>query len=372
MHTGSPELYPELTAYGWNPQLTESWPEMLKQFPVEKQLFPARVIGSATIPYKLYTPYGIQHARITGRLLQSHLIPVTGDWLVCEKIDGDDSLLIHAILPRLTHLARKSSGSSNRPQILAANVDTTMILMGLDENYSLRRLERFLVTAHEGHTRAIVVLSKKDLLDAGPLLDHLNRVQAICNGVPVVCIDNLSGDGIQDIRALLQPGKTYAMIGSSGTGKSSLINQLIGENRQATNAVRKGDHKGRHTTTARELIAINGLGILIDAPGLKEIQPILAADSIDTVFSEIATLASCCSFRNCSHRNEPGCAVLAAISSGELDAERWHAYEKMLREDERLNAKLDGNAMHNRKQKLKQTHQMYRQIQNDKRRRKGR
>ncbi len=319
-------------------------------------------------------------ARLSGRLRGliaggDAVRPVAGDWVVL-RIAGSRAALIEAVCERRTDFSRKEPGERTVRRTVAANVDGVLLVQGLDGNYNPRRTERYLTAAYESGARPIIVLNKADLCDKDQLDDRLRETAAVALGAPLFAISAGEGTGIADLRSVLEARKTYACLGSSGAGKSTLINRLMGRDAQATASVRGGDAKGRHTTTARRLLSTPEGILLLDTPGLRELQ--LWSDGGDTAeglaeaFADVLAPAAHCRFRDCCHEDEPGCAVQAAIASGELEASRLKAYRKMQRELRVLEARSNERAAYEEKHRLKRLHGTYRNIQREKRRRQGR
>lgn len=286
--------------------------------------------------FVVWTEGGEVEAEASGALRNgSALWPAVGDWVML----ADDGPAIVRVLERRTKLSRKRPEREMREQVLAANIDVLFIVSGLDHDYNPRRLERYLVMARESGARPVILLNKADLAqELGLNLDEVvSATRALAGGARVLPMSARVEEGLGQIEAELKPGETAAMIGSSGVGKSTILNRLIGSERQQTQAVREGDNHGRHTTTTRELFLMPGGWLLIDMPGLREIQLWASAEGLDNSFEDIQALAAACRFRDCSHENEPGCAVLAAG----LDAGRMENYKKMRRELAHLDRKAD-------------------------------
>ena len=275
-------------------------------------------------------------AEVTGRFRHAAApgeLPVVGDWVVLR--DG----LIDALLPRRSKFSRKTPFTEVTEQVLVANVDVAFLVMALDEkDFNLRRLERYLATAWEGGATPVIVLNKTDL--AEDLEAQLAEVEAVAFGVPVHAANALAAEGVDVLEPYLAGAKTGVLLGSSGVGKSTLINALLDEERLATGDVRS-DGRGRHTTTQRELLVLPGGGILIDTPGLRELQLWETDGGLDQAFVDVAELAAQCRFSDCAHTTEPGCAIRAALEDGSLPEERWESYVKLQRELAHLERKLD-------------------------------
>lgn len=327
-----------LTDYGWNEDLSAQFEDY-----AEHGFFPARVIRQSRDRSTLVTPFGELPGIVSGKFRHEAAgtadFPVIGDWVAVERA-GDDLALIQAVLPRRSAFARKAAGQAVESQVAAANVDTVFLVSGLDGDFNLRRIERYLTTAWASGAEPVVVLNKSDLRpDIG---DIIAEVKTIAPGVPVVAVSALSEGGWAGLEPFLPPRKTVALLGSSGVGKSTLINRLLGEERLATAAMSDSDAgRGRHTTTARELVRLPGGALLIDTPGMRELQLWSDAEDLERTFEDIDRLAARCRFPDCRHEREPGCAVRSAVQDGSLDRRRLDSFHKLRRELKFMELKKD-------------------------------
>ena len=310
----------------------------------EQGLVPARVVAQKGLN-QISTGEAEHYADLSGKLRHelkgpgSLGAPAVGDWVAIQPPAGEGRARIHAILPRKSRFSRKSPGQRTEEQVVAANVDVIFLVSGLDGDFNPRRIERYLTAAWDSGARPVVVLNKLDRCadPEGCLLE----TEAIAMGVPVHRVSARSGEGCGELAAYVVPGATVGFLGSSGVGKSTLINRLLGREAQATGAVREGDDRGRHTTTHRELFLAPAGGLLIDTPGLREIQLWEGEIGVDAVFPEMEALAAQCRFGDCRHLGEPGCAVGAAVARGELPAERLESYHKLQGEQRHLHVRQD-------------------------------
>jgi ribosome biogenesis GTPase len=309
-------------------------------------LVPGRVVKQARDLSTLMTPLGVLAAEVSGRFRHGAAgpadFPVVGDWAVAEP-SGAGLAFIHALLPRRTAFARKAAGEAVEAQVAAANVDTVFLVSGLDGDFNLRRIERYLTTAWSSGAAPVIVLNKADLRTDPDFV--IAEVEAIAPGVPVVALSALANAGLEALDPFLVPRRTVALLGSSGAGKSTLINRLLGEERFRTAPMSDAAAgRGRHTTTARELVRLPGGALLIDTPGMRELQLWAEEESLDRTFEDIERLAARCRFPDCRHENEPGCAVRAAAEGGGLDARRLESYLKLRREVRFMELKKDAKA----------------------------
>jgi len=276
-------------------------------------------------------------------------LPAVGDWVAVALRPAEGAGTIQAVLPRRTSFSRKVAWSATEEQVVAANVDTVFLLSSLNEDLNLRRLERYLTLAWESGAKPVIVLTKTDLCPSVEL--RVLEVEAISFGVPVHAISSLTGDGLDVVRSYVEPGKTIALLGSSGVGKSTLVNTLLGEERLAVKEIRESDGEGRHTTTHRQLVPLPGGGLVLDTPGMRELQLWESSDGLGETFSEIEELAAQCRFNDCAHRTEPGCAIQAALQDGTLEQGRWANYLKLQRELAHLERRVDKRAQADERKK---------------------
>ena len=316
-----------LTALGWDDRFADEFDALQLGAGVE----PARVAIEFNYLYRVWTAGGSIEATVSGRMKHRAAsrseLPVVGDWVAVRHSPHQDTCAIVAVLPRRSAFSRRTAGGVTDEQVVAANVDVVFVVMGLDADFSVRRLERYLLLAHESGAIPVIVLTKLDLAD-----DVGARVAQVVNAagaVPVHLVNPRSRAGIQHVAAHLMPGRTGALLGSSGVGKSTIINRLLGANVQKTREVRESDQKGRHTTTNRELVALPNGGLIIDSPGMREVQLWDAGGGVRETFDEIESFAAGCQFTDCRHRDEPRCAVKAAVATGRLRPDRLEGYLKL-------------------------------------------
>jgi ribosome biogenesis GTPase len=324
----------DLTTLGWN----QHWQDLFTDH-AAAGFAPARVVTEDKHYYTVVSDQGPHLAQIVGRLLHLRAdnaqLPKVGDWVAIRRPEKTDRVSIEAVLPRKSTLDRKIAGRAGSGQVLAANIDVALVVQALDETLNLRRIERFLVMVHEGGSRPVVILNKTDLCD--DIEARLAEVQAVAGHHLVLAVSARTGRALPRLRELLVPGTTAVVLGTSGVGKSTLINRIYGERVQPTIPVREWDSKGRHTTTARELILLPAGGLIIDTPGLREFHLWLADGGLDDAFPDIAEIATRCRFRDCRHHSEGGCAVQQAVTDGSLPKARIESYQK-------LQTELDGVA----------------------------
>jgi ribosome biogenesis GTPase / thiamine phosphate phosphatase len=337
---------PALEELGWDVDWASSFEQL-----EDDNLVPARIAAQHRGAYLVWSANGELRARPAGRLFYAHKvgapIPAVGDWVGVQK--SGDAATITSILPRRSAFVRKRAGLASDEQVLAANVDAAFLLAGLDDDFSLRRLERYITTAWDSGAEPVVVLTKSDLCaDVG---DALLQVESVAIGVPVYPLSNVTGVGLDELTPHLRPGRTVVLLGSSGVGKSTLLNRLAGTELMRTAAI-AADGTGRHTTTHRELVQLPGGALVIDTPGLRELQ--FWEGDVNAAFEDIDALAAECRFRDCAHAREPGCAVLAAVDEGRLELDRLRSWRKFQRELEAVAARTDHRLRIARKKRWKE------------------
>ncbi|MDL2236103.1 ribosome small subunit-dependent GTPase A [Christensenellaceae bacterium OttesenSCG-928-L17] len=310
--------------------LTERFSQEAKLYP---DLFLARITEQHRERYKAVSACGEVGAVVSGRLAyhtsDPTAFPAVGDWVMIDRQDGSGGdAVIHHVLSRRSVFTRQAAGTGQAGQVIAANIDTVFICMSLNADFNMRRLERYLTIAWDSMATPVIVLTKSDLCD--DLQEKLRAIASVSMGAEVIACSSENGDGFFEISAFVKEGKTVAFVGSSGVGKSTLINRLMGEDVLKTSGIREDDAKGRHTTTHRQLLLLPNGGIVIDTPGMRELQ--IYTGNLSKTFEDIAEIAAQCRFADCSHGNEPGCAVRAAIQNGTLDEARFLSYEKLQRE----------------------------------------
>ena len=328
-----------LTELGWNDVFADAFAPHAAE-----GLVPARVAVAFGATFRVLTTQGECLADVSGRMRHDARnrrdLPAVGDWIALKPstISGGRAT-IHAILPRRSLFSRKMAGTGTLEQVMATNVDTAFLVTALDQDFKLRRIERYLAMAWESGANPVILLNKTDLSEA--VASQVAEVDRIALGVPVHAISAKHDQGFDALQPYLQPGQTLVVLGSSGVGKSTLINRLLGEELLRTNEVRDSDHRGRHTTTHRELIVLPGGALLIDTPGMRELQLWSAEAGVVEAFDDIATLGADCYFADCRHDQEPRCAVKQAVEEGRLAEERLESFRKLQSEQHALAARQD-------------------------------
>jgi ribosome biogenesis GTPase len=299
---------------------------------------PARVVSVNRDNYLVQNEEREVMAEITGKLLfhadsREHY-PAVGDWVLAEYFNEGTFAVIHQILERQSLLKRKTPGKEVDYQIIAANIDTAFVMQSVDGNFNLNRLHRYMAMILEGGVHPFVLLSKIDLISSRELKEILSQVRDTVGSDSVIPYSSISKKGIAQVRQMIKKGKTYCLLGSSGVGKTTLLNVLMGEDVFAVNTVREKDSKGRHTTSRRQMIFLEKGGMIIDTPGMRELGVFDVDEGIKETFEDIATMSAQCRYKDCTHSNEPGCAVLQAIEEGKLSEKRYQSYLKLRRESE--------------------------------------
>ena len=308
--------------------------------PQDNGLEPARVLSQEKGFYRIITDKGEKMAEISGKFrfqtTVSSEYPAVGDFVFVNWNESDDSAIIESLLSRKSAFVRKAAGEPQKEQVVAANIDTVFLCMALNNDFNLRRLERYISIAWDSGAMPVVVLTKSDLCD--DLSNKLSEVSSVAIGVDVLVTTSVEENGYEELLPFISEGKTVAFIGSSGVGKSTLINRLLGQEYLKTNGLRNDD-KGRHTTTRRELFLLPSGGMVIDTPGMRELGMWDNDTGIERTFADIEELAAQCKFRNCTHTSEPGCAIRRALELGELQTDRWQSYQKLKAENDYMEDK---------------------------------
>ncbi len=302
------------------------------------ELVVARITRVDRGRYLVRNEEGEAQAEPTGKLLyavdSSQDLPCVGDWALVQYHNHGTLAIIHELLPRKTFLCRKAAGQKVEYQMIASNIDVAFVMQSCDENFNLRRLERYLVMARDGHIDPMVLLSKSDLVSAEDVHTRISQINHVSGSAGVIAFSTITGTGMDKVRGALAKGKTYCMLGSSGVGKTTLLNHLLGREEFETAPVRAKDGRGRHTTARHQLILLENGALLIDTPGMRELGMLADAGSIDDSFSDIHALSAACRFKDCTHTVEAGCALLTAVENGQLEEERLRSYMKLMRENE--------------------------------------
>jgi ribosome biogenesis GTPase len=338
-----------LTEYGWNERFAAAFEEHRAPGRV-----PARVTLEHTHIYRVATEDGEVLARVSGRLRHQASarpdFPAVGDWVVVEPVANSDAR-IHTVLPRFSRFSRRAAGDATEEQVVAANIDTVFLVAGLDGDFNPRRLERYLVVAWESGASPVIVLNKADLVEDPESMAA--QVRSIAPGADVHIVSAKRPESLDVLRPYVSKGRTAALLGSSGVGKSTIVNRLIGHELLRTHEVRIADSRGRHTSTARQLVLLEGGGVLIDTPGMRELQLWDSGEALGDAFADVDAIAEGCRFRDCRHEREPGCAVIAAAAAGELPGSRLESFRKLAAERDHQSKQLDERALLEDKRRAK-------------------
>ena len=339
----------DLTTLGWDARLSEEFEQYRRD-----GLIPGRVAVQHRGAWDVLTELGELRVDAAGRLRHDAAsvaeLPVVGDWVAIAARSDESGGTIHAVLPRRTKVSRKTAWQATEEQVLVANVDVIFLVTSVNEDLNPRRLERYLTLAWESGAQPVFVLTKADLVD--DIAPAAAIVEAVAFGVPVIPVSSVTGVGVEQVRAYLPAGVTGAFIGSSGVGKSTLVNSLAGAELLETREIRE-DGRGRHTTVRRELIVLPGGGLIVDTPGMRELQLWDADDGLEEAFDDVTSLFANCRFSDCRHDSEPGCAVQAALADGTLPRDRWESYLSLERELQRLELRQDKRLQAEEKRKWK-------------------
>lgn len=339
-----------LQTLGWNDYFNSEFSKY-----IEQGYSVGRIALEHKRIYRIFTEKGEVLGEVSGKLRHNSMtredFPAVGDWVLISPRYEEGKATIHGVLPRFSKFSRKVAGTTTEEQIVATNVNTLFLVNALNQDFNLRRIERYLIMAWESGANPVIVLTKSDLCN--DVDEKIKQIEAVALGVPVHALSVKEEAGINQLDSYLLEGQTVALLGSSGAGKSTLTNRLIGVEKQLVNEIREGDDRGKHTTTHRELIVVPSGGIIIDTPGMRELQLWDTEGSLGQSFEDIETLAESCYYRDCTHGNEPKCAIVEAISVGSLEEDRFKSYLKLQKELAYLERKNDKRAQLEERNKWK-------------------
>lgn len=350
--------------YGWSDLLAQAFAPHAAQ-----GWFPGRIVVQHRDGYLVVTDQGELRAKAAGRLFNEATeadYPAVGDWVALSLNPDERIATVHALLPRHTALVRRAADTLQAPQVIAANIDVAFVVTSLNADLNPRRIERYLAAAWQSGARPVVILTKADL--CANVQGETARIAAVAAGCPVIAVSARQGLGLDTMLAEVTAGETSVLIGSSGVGKSTLVNAFLGEDRMAVNAIREADDQGRHTTSHRQLVLLPSGAMILDTPGVREMGLIDADEGLSVVFDDIEALAQDCRFNDCCHASEPGCAVRAALQTGALDPARWAHFQKLGLELAAVEEKADRVARDQERRRLAALQKTYRATKRDNRR----
>ncbi|MEW9125026.1 MAG: ribosome small subunit-dependent GTPase A [Thermotaleaceae bacterium] len=346
-----------IKSYGWNEVFQAEWTQKAAE-----DMFPGRIIAD----YGQMLRIAVESKEILvnrpGKKLDKEVQLAVGDWVALKSIAESEFPCIQFVLRRKTKFSRAAAGVEVKEQIIASNVDTVFLIQSLNKDFNMRRLERYLIAAWESGAMPVIVLTKADCCDN--VADKMDLVYSTAPGVEVYAISCVTGEGIENLKKYLIPGKTVALLGSSGVGKSTLVNTLAGKELLKTQEIREDDSKGRHTTTHRELLLLPQGGLILDTPGMRSLALWEAEIGMEIMFGDVEELTTLCRFSDCNHENEPGCAVREALDTGKLEKKRWESWLKLQKEMAYLDAKKEGKLRLQEKQWGKQIAKLQKELKN--------